>query len=36
MVFLFLAETTTKCPLKNGVRLWDVKNVVFLCGWGND
>lgn len=23
----------TKCPLKRGVRLWEVKNPVLVCGW---
>ena len=25
-----------KCPLKRGVRLWEVKNVVFVCSWEHD
>ena len=25
-----------KCPLKRGVRLWEFKNVVFVCSWGHD
>ena len=25
-----------KCPLKRGVRLWEVKNVVFVCNWEHD
>ena len=22
-----------KCPLNRGVRLWEVKNIVFVCSW---
>ena len=25
-----------KCPLKGGVRLWEVKNVAFVCSWEHD
>ena len=25
-----------KWPLKRGVHLWEVKNVVFVCGWEHD
>ena len=25
-----------KCPLKRGVRLWEIKNVLFVCSWEYD
>ena len=28
---LYVARSMTKCPLKRGVCLWEVKNVVFVC-----
>ena len=28
---LYVARNMTKWPLKRGVRLWEVKNVVFVC-----
>ena len=33
MLCLNVAGTTTECPLRRGVRLWEVKNAVFVCGW---
>ena len=32
MQCLYVAETMTECPLRRGVRLWEVKNAVFVCG----
>ena len=28
---LYVARNMTKCSLKRGVRLWEVKNAVFVC-----
>ena len=36
MQCLYVAGTTTECPLRRGVRLWEVKNAVFACGWDHD
>ena len=36
MQCLYLAGTTTECLLRRGVRLWEVKNAVFVFGWDHD
>ena len=33
---LFVDWTMTGCLLRKGVCVWDVKNVVFVCGWDHD
>ena len=33
MQCLYAAGTMTECPLRRGVRLWEVKNAVFVCSW---
>ena len=33
---LYVSRTTTKCPLKRGVRLRNANNVVFICVWEHD
>ena len=32
MQCLYAARTVTECLLRRGVRLWEVKNAVFVCG----
>ena len=32
MQCFYVARNMTKCPLKRGVRLWEVENVLFVCG----
>ena len=36
MLCLYVAGTMTECPLRRGVHLCEVKNVVFVCGWDHD
>ena len=36
MQCLYVAGTTTECLLRRGVRLWEVKNTVFVCGWDHN
>ena len=36
MQCLYVAGTTTECLLRRGVRLWEVKNAVFVCGWDHN
>ena len=36
MQCLYVARNMTKCPLKRGVRLWEVENVLFVCGLEHD
>ena len=36
MQCLYVGGAMTKCPLRRGVHLWEVKNAVFVCGWGHD
>ena len=33
---LYVARNMTKWPLKRGVRLWEVKNVMFVCSQEHD
>ena len=32
MQCLYVAGTMTECPLRRGVRLWEVKNAMLACG----
>ena len=32
MQCLYVAWTTTECPLRRGARIWEVKNTVFAAG----
>ena len=36
MQCLYVAGTTTECPLRRGVCLLEVKNAVFVYGWDHD
>ena len=36
MQFLYVAETMTAFLLRRGVHLWEVKNIVFVCGWDHN
>ena len=36
MQCLYVAGTLTKCLLRRGVPLWEVKNIVFVCGLDHD
>ena len=36
MQCLYAAEVLTECLLRRGAHLWEVKNAVFICGWGLD
>ena len=36
MQCLNVAEVLTECLLRRGVRLWEVKNAVFVCGRDHD
>ena len=33
---LYVAGIMTECLLRRGVRLWEVKNAVSVCGWDHD
>ena len=32
MQCLYVAVTLAECPVRRGVRLWEVTNAVFVCG----
>ena len=36
MQCLYVARTVNECLLRRGVRLWEVKNAVFVCGWDRE
>ena len=36
MQCLYVAGAMTECLLSRGVRLWEIKNTVFVCGWDHD
>lgn len=32
----YVAGTTAEVPIRIGVPLWEVRNVLFVCGWNLD
>ena len=36
MQCLYVAGVLTECLLRRGFHLWEVKNAMFICGWGLD
>ena len=36
MQCFYVVGTMIECPFRRDVRLWEVKNAVFACGWEHD